>query len=75
LAFPCPVPPFDCTTSAINPAKEGEAADVPAMTDKEPFSSITYPSWPAAVMAISGTVRMPFPALAPATPFCQEGCA
>jgi len=31
FASPCPLPPRDCTSSAISPAKDGDAAEVPAM--------------------------------------------
>jgi hypothetical protein len=58
---------------AIRPANEGEAADVPAMTHSLPFSSMMYPSCPAAAMATSGTVRIA--PLMPLTPFCQLGSA
>lgn len=31
FASPCPLPPRDCTNNAINPANDGDAADVPAI--------------------------------------------
>ena len=40
LALPCPAPPWDCTTNAIIPANEGDAAEVPEMIQYEPFSAI-----------------------------------
>jgi hypothetical protein len=38
LALPCPTPPFFCTNSAIKPANEGDAADVPEITQYDPSS-------------------------------------
>jgi hypothetical protein len=32
FALPCPLPLRDCTSSAITPANDGDAADVPAIT-------------------------------------------
>jgi hypothetical protein len=74
FALPCPLPPLLWTSSAITPAKEGEAADVPAISHSDPFSTMMYPSWDAAVIATSGTARIPFAALMPFNPFCQVGC-
>ena len=57
------------------PANDGDAAEVPEITKYVPFSAMTYPSCAAAVMATSGTARIPFASLVPITPFCQVGCA
>jgi hypothetical protein len=35
---------------------------------------MTYASCPAALIAMSGTARIPFATAVPLTPFCQLGC-
>ena len=40
FALPWPTPLLACTTKAITPAKDGDAADVPEISQYEPFSTM-----------------------------------